>query len=169
MSTARLNHFLLIEYIKTHQEQFYRIAYSYAKNQQDALDIVQTSVEKALRASGGIKEQKYIATWFTRILINTSIDVLRKRKREVLTDTMEDWIGARVEEQDENLDLYEALDLLKPEEKTLMILRYFEDLRFQDIAEAMDMNINTVKTKTYSIIKKLKIQMEGEVIQNDGA
>lgn len=169
MSTARINHFILIEYIKTHQEQFYRIAYSYAKNQQDALDIVQTSVEKALRASGGIQEQKYIATWFTRILINTSIDVLRKRKREVLTDQMEDWIGGRVEEHDENLDLYEALNLLKPEEKTLMILRYFEDLRFQDIAEVMELNINTVKTKTYSIIKKLKIQMEGEVIQNDGA
>jgi RNA polymerase sigma-70 factor (ECF subfamily) len=163
MSTTGKNHFLLIEYIKTHQEQFYRIAYSYAKNQQDALDIVQASVEKALRASKGIKEPKYLSTWFTRILINTSIDVLRKRKREVLSDTMEDWIGGITEERDENLDLYEALDLLQPEEKTLMILRYFEDLRFQDIAEVMDMNINTVKTKTYSIIKKLRIQMECEV------
>ena len=163
MSTTSKNHFLLIEYIKTHQEQFYRIAYSYAKNQQDALDIVQASVEKALRASKGIKDANYLSTWFTRILINTSIDVLRKRKREVLSDTMEDWIGGKTEEQEENLDLYEALALLHPEEKTLMILRYFEDLRFQDIAEVMDMNINTVKTKTYSIIKKLRIQMECEV------
>lgn len=163
MSTARKNHLLLIEYLKTHQEQFYRIAYSYVKNQQDALDIVQASVEKALRASKGIKEPSYLSTWFTRILINTSIDVLRKRKREVLTDTMEDWIGGITEEREENLDLYEALDLLQPEEKTLMILRYFEDLRFQDIAKVMDMNINTVKTKTYSIIKKLRIQMECEV------
>ncbi|BES63787.1 RNA polymerase sigma factor SigV [Gottschalkiaceae bacterium SANA] len=163
MSTARKNHLLLIEYIKTHQEQFYRIAYSYAKNQQDALDIVQASVEKALRASKGIKEVKYLSTWFTRILINTSIDVLRKRKREVLSDTMEDWIGGIREEREEHLDLYDALDLLQAEEKTLMILRYFEDLKFQDIAEVMDMNINTVKTKTYSIIKKLRIQMECEV------
>ena len=163
MSTTSKNHFLLIEYIKTHQDHFYRIAYSYAKNQQDALDIVQASVEKALRASKGIKEPKYLSTWFTRILINTSIDVLRKRKRELLSDTMEDWIGEKMEEQEENLDLYEALNLLRPEEKTLMILRYFEDLRFQDIAQVLDMNINTVKTKTYSIIKKLRIQMECEV------
>lgn len=161
MSTAGKNHLLLIEYIKIHQEQFYRIAYSYVKNQHDALDIVQASVEKALRASDRIKEPKFLSTWFTRILINTSIDYLRKRKREVLTDTMEEWMGGQAEPLTDRLDLYDALDALEPEEKSLVVLRFFEDLRFQDMAEVLDMNINTVKTKTYSVLKKLKMEWEG--------
>lgn len=161
MSTTGKNHLLLIEYMKTHQEQFYRIAYSYVKNQHDALDIVQASAEKALRASDRIREPKYISTWFTRILINTSIDHLRKRKCEVLTDQLEEWMGGQEEDRINRLDLYDALDVLEPEEKSLVVLRFFEDLRFQDMAEVLDMNINTVKTKTYSILKKLKMEWEG--------
>jgi len=161
MSTTGKNHLLLIEYIKTHQEQFYRIAYSYVKNQHDALDIVQTSVEKALRASDRIKEPKYLSTWFTRILINTSIDHLRKRKREVPMDEMDVWMGGVQEKSMDQLDLFDALDVLNPDEKSLVILRFFEDLRFQDMAKVLDMNINTVKTKTYSILKKLRMEWEG--------
>lgn len=161
MSTTGKNHLLLIETIKTHQEDFYRIAYSYVKNQHDALDIVQTSVEKALRASDRIKEPQYLSTWFTRILINTSIDYLRKRKREVPTDQLEAWMGGQSEEGLDRLDLYDALDALEPEEKSLVVMRFFEDLRFQDMADVLDMNINTVKTKTYSILKKLKMEWKG--------
>ena len=45
---SRPNEELLLSYIKEHQEQFYRLAYSYAKNSEDALDIVQDAVVKAI-------------------------------------------------------------------------------------------------------------------------
>ncbi len=80
----------LIQYILENQERFYRVAYSYTKHQEDALDIVQSAVCKALEAYENIKNEDAIKTWFYRILINECLTVLKKRNKVVLiADTME--------------------------------------------------------------------------------
>ena len=60
----------LIQYILDHQERFYRLAYSYTGNQEDALDAVQSAVCKALEAYGSLRNPDAIKTWFYRILTN---------------------------------------------------------------------------------------------------
>ena len=57
---------------------------------------------------------------------------------------------------DDRLDLYQALNTLNPEEKTLIILKYFEDRSFREIAETMKLPESTVKTRLYRTIGKLK-------------
>ena len=57
---------------------------------------------------------------------------------------------------DERIDLYQALNTLHPEEKTLIILKYFEDRSFREIAETMKLPESTVKTRLYRTIGKLK-------------
>ena len=71
----------LIQYILENQDRFYRVAYSYTRHQEDALDVVQSAVCKALEAHESIKNENAIKTWFYRILINESLTVLKKRKR----------------------------------------------------------------------------------------
>ncbi len=75
----------LIQYILENQDRFYRIAYSYTKHQDDALDAVQNAVCKALEAHENIKNADAIKTWFYRILINESLTALKKRNKVVLT------------------------------------------------------------------------------------
>lgn len=75
----------LIQYIVENQERFYRVAYSYTRNQEDALDIVQSAVCKALEAYESIKNEDAIKTWLYRILVNECLAVIKKRKRLVLT------------------------------------------------------------------------------------
>jgi len=120
------------------------------------LDIVQDSILKALKSYKTIHSEAYISTWFYRVLINTSISFLRKRK-EVLPF---DGIKETTYEDQEFIDLYDAIDTLSPNDKTLIILRFFEDLRLLDIAEILEININTVKTRLYKILKKLKLELE---------
>jgi RNA polymerase sigma-70 factor (ECF subfamily) len=57
------------------------------------------------------------------------------------------------------MDLYEALEVLKPEERSFIILKFFEGQRFKDIAEVLSLSENTVKSKFYRILNKLKLQL----------
>ena len=81
----------LISCITENQNRFYRVAYSYVKNEEDALDAVQNTVCKALESYRNLKNAEAVRTWFYRILINESIDIMRQRKKFLLS---EDYPGA---------------------------------------------------------------------------
>lgn len=147
-------------YVIEYKEVIYRLAYSYVKNPDDALDIVQESIYKAFSSIDCLKEPKFIKTWFYRIVVNTSLDFIKKRKREVLVDK-DFLINNEVAHTDiySDIDLEKALDDLPYDYRTIIVLRYFEDLKISEIAEILDENINTVKTKLYTGLRKLKINV----------
>ncbi|MDB0441462.1 RNA polymerase sigma factor [Clostridioides difficile] len=147
-------------YIIDNKDSFYRIAYSYTKNEEDALDVVQESMYKALYSVESLKEVNYIKTWFYKILVRTSIDFIRKnRKYNNMTDiTLIDDTGEYDKYTD--LDLKKALEELPIEYKSIIILRFFEDLKIEEVAIILDENVNTVKTRLYTALKKLKLKIE---------
>ena len=61
-------------------EAMYRLAYTYVRNEEDALDIVQESVYKAIKHSASVKQESYIKTWLWRIVMNTALDFIRKNQ-----------------------------------------------------------------------------------------
>ena len=71
----------LITYLVENQTRFYRLAYSYLHNREDALDAVQAAVCKALEKQDGLKDADAMRTWFYRILVNVCTDRLRDRRR----------------------------------------------------------------------------------------
>lgn len=150
---------LLIDHIQNNQDKFYRIAYSYVKNREDALDIVQEAVLKALKSYKKVKEPNYFTTWFYRILTNTAISYIRKSKKII---PMSDHMIEAFASDTSHLDLYDALDLLKPDDRTLIILRYFEDMKFKDISAITGLNISTVKTRHTRILEQLKNALDWE-------
>ncbi|GLB26150.1 DNA-directed RNA polymerase sigma-70 factor [Lacrimispora xylanolytica] len=142
-------------------DKYYRLAYSYVKNEQDALDIVQESAYRVIRDLDKLKERKYLSTWIYRIVINTAIDTLRKKKRE--TVSYED-IEIVHEDQYKEEDPLEILSVLEDKDRALVILKYLEDWKLEEISEALDMNISTVKSRLYRALKKLKGILEPEVV-----
>ena len=150
------------------KDSHYRLAYSYTKNPDDALDIVQESIYKAFSSMDSLKNISYIKTWFYRILVNTAIDFLRKRKRLVVVDD-EVLVSLDAGKMDnyENIDLRLALENLPDNYRSIIILRYFEDLKLEEIAEVLNENVNTVKTRLYSGLKQLRIKMEDEKLEED--
>lgn len=152
---------IIAQYVTENSASFYRIAFSYTRNHDDALDIVQESVYKALKSSASLREPQYIKTWFHRILINTAIDTLRKSQRYQLTDE-EAAFESPTHDHYENLDLKSAMALLSDEQRLVVILRYFEDMRLQDIADILDKNLSTVKTRLYAALKKLRIEIQSD-------
>lgn len=157
------NRQLLVEHILNGQTEFYRLAMSYVKNRDAALDVVQEAIVKALSKVDTVREPAYLKTWFYRILINEAMNHFRRNRNLVsLEEVMADR-AAEPRDPGERLDLYDAIDRLSFPEQTVVKLRYFEDMKLEEIAQATGANLNTVKSRLYKAIRKLK-DMTGEEI-----
>ena len=85
------NRQLLVEHIVSGQTDFYRLAMSYVKNRDAALDVVQEAIVKALSKVDTVREPAYLKTWFYRILINEAMNHFRRNRNLVsLEEVMAD-------------------------------------------------------------------------------
>ncbi len=150
-------------YIVSHQEDFYRLAFSYVKNRDAALDVVQESIVRALSKSDSLRQPEYLKTWFYRILLNESMNHYRRNKRLVpLEDSVADG-PAPAGDPAERLDLYAAIDRLDPKEQAIIRLRFFEDMKLEEISRITGVNLNTVKSRLYKSLRKLR-ELTGEEV-----
>ena len=139
--------------------QYYRLAYSYVHNDADAGDIVQNGAYKAIKNSCSLNSIEYAATWLYRIMLNEIFSFCKQRKHESLDEVTSE---LQTEDNFENLDLKHALELLPEEEQILLKLKFFEEMKLEDIATLMDENVNTVKSRIYRSLKKLKLQLKDD-------
>ncbi|MDY2629164.1 MAG: RNA polymerase sigma factor [Lachnospiraceae bacterium] len=150
----------IVEYILANQEKFYRLAYSYIKNPDGAMDAVQNAICRALEKYRTLRDIKAVKTWFYRILVNECLMYLRKHDKEIPvdSDSWEGWNnGIYIESAFEpGEEVFKKLDRLNPEVRTVIILYYFEELTLKEIADVTQTNLNTVKSRMYSGLRKLK-------------
>lgn len=150
----------IVAYIVENQNKIYRLAYSYVRNREDALDVVQNAVCKALENYGGIRNEGAVSTWFYRILVNESLLFIKERKRMTLGET--DQEEAHYEEKGFEIqdDLYDSINRLDGDTQTIIKLRFFEELSLKEIAQIMEMNLNTVKARLYRGLRQLKVNIQ---------
>lgn len=150
--------------ILENRDRLYRLAYSYVGDKEAALDAVQNSILKGLEKCGNLKNEEAVKTWLYRITVNESLQILRGRKRE------EPSADGKVFEQpyteaayDRDREVYEAVRRLPEPGRTVVVLRYYEDLTLKQIAKITDTNLNTVKYRLYASLERLKQELgEGE-------
>ena len=153
---------ILIEYIKENQNKLYKIAYTYTRNQDLALDIVQEAVTKALENIHKLKQEEFVKTWFYRILINEALQTVKKNKKIIEYELMENEACTQNNEENivENIDIYNKIEKLNDKLKTVIILRFFENLKIEEIAVITNTNTNTVKSRLYKGLKEIKKDYE---------
>jgi RNA polymerase sigma-70 factor (ECF subfamily) len=153
--------------VQSQQTYVYSIAMSLMHNPADAADMTQEVFIRLMRSLGTYRAETKFTTWLYRLVTNICLDGLRRRGRPVesLDDTSsggnEDAtsIGQRLADSDrwtqpeEEVQLREsatevraALAQLPPAQRLALTLHYFEDLRYEDIAEVMGLPLNTVKS-----------------------
>ena len=167
----------VITYIVENQDKFYRLAYSYVRKKEDALDIVQNAICKALENYESLRNTGALRTWFYRILVNESVSYLRKYGKEIQygeTQEMLEVMQAKAvangtAETDEGgysdvAEVYREIYKLPVELQHIIRLHYFNEMTLQEVAEVLDLNLNSVKAKLYRGLKRMKIQMEENAI-----
>ncbi len=159
---ARGNREAFGELIIMHQEYLYKLAYMYTKNEQDALDAVQECAIRAMIAMDQLREPAYFKTWITRILINS---IYREQKKSRNNSPFEEYSEAAPEPPvsiEEKTDLYDAIDLLLPVYKTVVILHYFQGMKIKEIAEVMNIPGGSVKAYLFRAKEALRNQLGKE-------
>lgn len=149
--------------IHLEKEKLYKMAYVYMRNEEEALEVFQETVYLAFKSITKLKNDRYFSTWIIRILINTSISTLRKKKRVVLIneEMWDNMPGKEMVETDVQIDLMNALNEMDEKYKTVLLLRYYQDYTVQQIAVILDCPEGTVKTNIRRGIAVLKDKMKG--------
>ena len=137
--------------------KYYRLACSYVHNDADAGDIVQNGAYKAILNSNKLQNIEYAETWIYRIMMNEIFAKYREKETVPLESIT---LEQGKEDAYENVDLQKAIESLEKEDKTVVILRYYEDMKLEDIAKVLNENLSTVKSRLYRSMKKLRLQLE---------
>ncbi len=139
------------ELIDAHYEALYRYAYRLTGNSSDAEDLTQDTFGKAIARLGQLRDRDRAKSWLFRILRNAYLHRVRdeRRKKLVPIEAVGDLAEILPEAPPEvdSAALQEALDELDETFRTPLILFYFEDFSYRDIAEQMDLPIGTVMSR----------------------
>lgn len=113
-----------------------------------------------------LREPQYFSTWITRIVINCSKTYIEKTKQTDPTDPSEldTYASMNNPQIDEQLDLWEALRRLEEKYKTVLLLRFYQDLTVNEIARILDCPEGTVKTNIRRGLHRLRQQLKGAYI-----
>lgn len=148
-----------------YEQDIYRIAFVYVKNQSDALDVVQETAYRSFKTIKSLKEPKYFKTWLIRVAVNCSLDLIRKQKKVVrLKPEFAENLSDDISEEDVLLQITvrDLIELLNEGEKSVVILRFYEDLTFKEISETLEIPLGTAKTILYKALDKLRQNLKGD-------
>lgn len=136
------------------EKLMYRVSMSYLSDVEDAADAVQDTLAKAWEKRNILSRPEQFKPWVMRILVNQCKDVLRKRRRRSFYPLEED--TASSDPSVPQPPVMEAIQALKPELRTVMVLHYVDGHAVQEIASSLGVPLGTVKTRMRSARKRLK-------------
>lgn len=141
-----------------------RSAYVLTGDQQLAEDLVQSALEKAARHWGSIRFAGAAESYVRKTMYRDQVSIWRRRRvREDLTDVIPEprrpeSAGDQVEDR---LDLAQALSRLGRRQRTILVLRFYEDLTEREVAEMLGISVGTVKSQTSKALRRLRVSCDG--------
>jgi len=155
----------LTELIIDNTDSLFRISYSILRNSADAEDAVQSAIIKAYSNISRLRNNDYAKTGLIRILINECKMHIRKVKREVVEDPDEYKLLISLDcnqsksdtvEAETRLDVWSALGKLDPDFRTVLILKYVEGYKLEEIAKMTGVMKGTVGSRLSRAKKQLR-------------
>ncbi|MGB1889424.1 MAG: RNA polymerase sigma factor, partial [Akkermansiaceae bacterium] len=157
-----------IELLKQYERPLYQYIWQMLQQQQDCEDVMQETFRKALRALPDYREENHFKSWLFRIGRNEAIDIIRRRRRMIVAEAPEEYLGgvqdieslpgARelIEERESMQAFMRAIALLPEKEKEVVAMRTQGELSFKEIAEIVGAPIGTVLARMHAAKKRLK-------------
>lgn len=154
----------LLELILAQKQDYYKLAYVYMQNEEEALDAMEDMILLLYENIHRLKKDEAFYSWSKTILVNCCKKILRRRKKifyidNIETPTHEDLFAVK----NEQIVLQKHLSQLSPKQQEVLKLRYYLDLDYQSIAEITGIPLGTVKSRIFTGLKKLKESLGGEI------
>lgn len=164
------------ELVDLYQDKLYHMAYRMLNNRQEAEDVVQDTFLRVYKNLDRFDETLKFSTWIYRIATNLCIDRLRKRKPTYSLDAeSQEYDGLdgysmipsdnRTPESELILSdtqriIHQAMESLPPKYKSVMMLRYIQDMSLQEVGDILDMPVTTIKTRVHRGREFLRKKLE---------
>ncbi|KAB2336035.1 sigma-70 family RNA polymerase sigma factor [Cytobacillus depressus] len=135
-----------IRLIRSCESSLYRIAKGILKEDLDCADAIQETILKSYHSIAKLKNPAYFKTWLIRILINECNDMLKKKQKSILLNTIEHITEPSIADNQFD-ELREALSKLNEKYRSVVVLFYFEDCSIKEIAQVLKIREGTVKSR----------------------
>jgi RNA polymerase sigma-70 factor (ECF subfamily) len=165
-----------------HYRRVYRIALGYLRNPEDALDVVQETFVKAFEHASRWDSAAEVAPWLCRIAVNQSIDRYRRNRRRRASfspleegDHHEALASPSVSAERRVLSgqlgekIARALDHLPETQRSVFVLRHYEDMSLEEIASTLGLALGTVKSSLHRAVHRLRDRLSGLAGSVEGA
>ena len=146
-----------------HLDSTYRLASAILGNAVDSQDAVHDAFVTAWQKWSSLRDPAKFEPWFRRIVVNTCRDRLREARHRQAVDVAGQTDLAAPDSSldvEERLQVEQALARLKPDDRILLALRYYHDLKLEDIAELLDVPTGTVKSRLNTAHTRLRSMLE---------
>jgi RNA polymerase sigma-70 factor (ECF subfamily) len=161
--------------VERYQQRAARLAYRYVKNQEDAEDITQDAFIRVFRSIKNFRNESQFYTWFYRILVNLSLDHLRRNKQketeyqdgvllrsQTAAELQQKKSSPREElwKKQRQMAIAGAIDSLPDDQRTTVVLREIDGLSYEEIAQVTKVPIGTVMSRLYYARRKLQDKLK---------
>lgn len=164
------------EFVERYKKKIYYIAYDITGDHDDAEDVSQEVFIKVFRSLKTFRRNAKISSWLYQISVNASIDLLRKKssKPEKLMDDIEradiqeNLPGSSTHAQNPERSaedfiiqnhISQALQKVSPKERSVFVMRHYNELKIREIAEILNVSPGTVKALFYRATRKLRKEL----------
>ncbi|MUK88654.1 sigma-70 family RNA polymerase sigma factor [Ornithinibacillus sp. L9] len=161
------NQFAFKQLYEAYADYSLRTAFAITRNQSDASDIVQETFIKVYRNIDSYDTSKPFKPWFYQILINETKRYLKKSSNQEMNVEFEHaldylfYISQEEENGEAKEDLEWGLEQLDELHRTVITLKYLNGFSIKEIAELLELNVNTIKSRLYKGRQSLKKIMGG--------
>jgi len=156
--------------VEKYKKRIYYLAYKMTRDHDSADELAQESFVKAYQALSRFKKGYSFYTWIYRICVNLSINFLKKERNSVSTDLISDsellYFSKNVSNQLESMITSEqaaivkqALETIPPDQKAVFILKTYENMTYEQMAEVLSCSIGTVMSRLYRARHKLRVAL----------
>jgi RNA polymerase sigma-70 factor (sigma-E family) len=148
------------EFARARMPELLRFGHALTGSPHAAADLVQDALERTMLAWARVENQGDPEGYVRRIMVNRNISIWRRRRRETLVLDVPEDAGRRgvghAEPAHRDLDLWDRIRALPPRQRTVIVLRYYEDMSEAQIAGLMGSSVGTVKSQASRALASLR-------------
>jgi RNA polymerase sigma-70 factor (ECF subfamily) len=153
--------------VERHRRGVYRLAYRISGNHEDAHDLAQEAFVRVYRGLGGFRGDSAFRTWLYRVVVNLSLNHLRRLRQErsnsvsvddVVLSVPAQGLGQVLADEDRGR-LDAAIGRLPAKQRQTLELKVFHELKYREIAEVMRCSVGTAKANFFHAVQALKREL----------
>jgi RNA polymerase sigma-70 factor (ECF subfamily) len=171
---AQTNDYAVTKFVRKYQNFVYSIALRYLQSERDAEDASQEIFIKALASISKFRGESSLKTWLYRISKNYCLNQIRKKKALTffgLFGKDEDGFDfdfvdpdltpdEKIEKSETETRFLKALSKLPEKQRETFALRYFEDMKYEEISQVLGITVGGLKANYYHAVKKLAVELQ---------